>query len=162
MVDNKKKKAVTKKIKLAKKTGSSDGDLLLSMEEQRDIDNSAAVTRGNKLANKNSKKIRSIMVDTKKKKAVMNKKKSAQLTGSGDGDLLLSMVEQRDINNSAAVISGNKLANKTNKKMIKIRGSCWILLGQTETDHRKERQRTIIDLGRRKRNTRFCLQRCCL
>ncbi len=59
-MDNKKKKAVTKKIKLAKKTGSSDGDLLLSMEEQRDIDNSAAVTRGNKLANESKKKLRTI------------------------------------------------------------------------------------------------------
>jgi hypothetical protein len=52
MVGNKKKKAAMKKKKIAKKNGSSKDDLLLSMEEQRDINNLAAVTRGNKTANK--------------------------------------------------------------------------------------------------------------
>ncbi len=54
----------------------------------------------------------------------MKKKKSPKKTGSGDGDLLLSMEEQRDIDNSAAVMRGNKLANKNNKKLIKLRGNC--------------------------------------
>jgi hypothetical protein len=55
MVDNPKKEAAMKKTKSATKFCSSYGGSSLSMEEQRDIDNSAAVTRENKSANKKFK-----------------------------------------------------------------------------------------------------------
>jgi hypothetical protein len=55
IVGNKKKKAAMKKKESAKKISSSDGDLLVSMEEQQDMDNLAAVRRGNKSANKKNK-----------------------------------------------------------------------------------------------------------
>jgi hypothetical protein len=70
------------------------------------------------------------------------------------------MEEQSDIDNSAAVTRGNKSANEKNKKIIKIRGSYWILPRQAETDQRRERKRTTIDPVREKQNTRFCPQRC--
>jgi hypothetical protein len=63
------------------------------------------------------------MADNKKKKAAMNKKQSKK-NSSIDNVLLLSMDEQRDIGNLAAITRGNKSPTKNNKKLRKIKGIC--------------------------------------